>query len=24
MGRDLDGQTYDEMPCWQPGRVVPK
>jgi protein gp37 len=23
-GRDLDGQTYDEMPCRQPGRVVPK
>jgi protein gp37 len=23
-GRDLDGQTYDEMPCRQPGRVVPE
>lgn len=23
-GRALDGQTYDEMPCRQPGRVVPK
>jgi protein gp37 len=23
-GRELDGQTYDEMPCRQPGRVVPK
>lgn len=21
-GRDLDGQTFDEMPCRQPGRVV--
>jgi protein gp37 len=23
-GRALDGQTYDEMPCRQPGRVAPK
>jgi protein gp37 len=23
-GRHLDGQTYDEMPCRQPGQVVPK
>jgi protein gp37 len=23
-GRNLDGQTYDEMPCRQPGRVVPQ
>lgn len=23
-GRKLDGQTYDEMPCRQPGRVVPQ
>jgi protein gp37 len=23
-GRKLDGQTYDEMPCRQPGRAVPK
>ena len=22
-GRDLDGCTYDDMPCRQPGRVVP-
>jgi hypothetical protein len=22
--RDLDGQTYDEMPCRQPGRVAPQ
>jgi protein gp37 len=22
-GRQLDGKTYDEMPCHQPGRVVP-
>jgi protein gp37 len=22
-GRDLDGRTYDEMPCRQPGRVLP-
>jgi hypothetical protein len=22
-GRKLDGETYDEMPCRQPGRVVP-
>jgi protein gp37 len=22
-GRHLDGQTYDEMPCRQPGRVAP-
>lgn len=22
-GRQLDGQTYDEMPCRQPGRVAP-
>jgi protein gp37 len=23
-GRELDGQTYDEMPCRQPGRVAPQ
>jgi protein gp37 len=23
-GRELDGRTYDEMPCRQPGRVAPK
>ena len=23
-GRNLDGQTYNEMPCRQPGRVAPK
>jgi protein gp37 len=23
-GRSLDGQTYDEMPCRQPGRIVPQ
>ncbi len=23
-GRDLDGQTYDEIPCRQPDRVVPQ
>lgn len=23
-GREIDGQTFDEMPCKQPGRVIPE